>query len=84
METLRSILASLRNGEDMASIDLSEAYLYIPICQHHQIHFTYNKHFQYYALAFGLKSSTRIFPMVLVTLVAHLRLTFSLSLVLMS
>lgn len=77
METIRSILKTIQKRDFLASLDLSEAYLHIPIRETHRkyFRFAYNgDHFQYRALPLGLKSSPRVFTKVLVTLIAHLRL----------
>ena len=73
METLRSIISAVQRGDFMASIDLSEAYLHIPILLSHRQYlcFCYNQQkFQYRALPFGLKSAPRVFTKVLVALIS--------------
>ncbi|XP_039211541.1 exocyst complex component 3 isoform X1 [Crotalus tigris] len=77
MQTLHSILTSIRWGDLLTSIDLKEAYLHIPILPAHRryLRFCYlNRHFQYRALPFGLSSAPRVFTKILAVLAAHLRL----------
>lgn len=65
MHSLQLILGGIRTGNFLTSIDLTEAYLHIPILASHQqfLRFCYTGcHFQYRALPFGLqphKSSLR-------------------------
>lgn len=59
METLKSILETIQKGDFLASLDLSEAYLHIPIRPNHRrfLRFVYaGAHYQYRPLPFGLKS----------------------------
>ncbi|XP_061491494.1 uncharacterized protein LOC133388926 [Rhineura floridana] len=77
MESLHSITDSLQEGDFLASIDLKEAYLRVPICIDHRkfLRFAFgSQHFQYRAMPFGLSSAPRVFTKVLLTLVAYLRL----------
>ncbi|XP_061480325.1 uncharacterized protein LOC133383498 isoform X1 [Rhineura floridana] len=76
MESLHSITESLHEGDFLASIDLKEAYLHVPICIAHRkfLRFTFgHQHFQYRAMPFGLSSAPRVFSKVLLILVAYLR-----------
>lgn len=78
METLRSILDSLRHLDFLVSLDLREAYLHIPIHPSHRrfLRFCYhNNHFQYRALPFGLSSAPRVFTKIMISLVAQWRLS---------
>lgn len=61
----------------LASLDLQEAYLHVPILMAHRrfLRFCFQgEHFQYWALPFGLASEPRVFIKVLVVLLAHLHL----------
>lgn len=63
-------------GDFLTSIDLSEAYLHIPIHPSRMkfIRFSYgHHHYQYRALPFGLSSAPRVFTKILVAPVAKLR-----------
>ncbi|XP_053149582.1 uncharacterized protein LOC128344105 [Hemicordylus capensis] len=76
METLRSILMALQEGDYLASIDLKEAYLHVPIhpLDRRFLRFAYaGVHYQYRALPFGLSTAPRVFTKIMVALVAHLR-----------
>lgn len=64
MQSLQTIHQCIRQGDLMASIDLTEAYLHIPIQpDHHKyLRFCHNgRPFQYKALPFGLSSAPRVF-----------------------
>ncbi|XP_053138354.1 uncharacterized protein LOC128339002 [Hemicordylus capensis] len=77
MESLRSILESLQRGDLLASIDLKEAYLHVPIHQdsRHLLRFKYSGvDYQYKALPFGLASAPRTFTKILAPVLALLRL----------
>lgn len=77
METWRSIVSSLDQGDMLASADLSHAYLHLMIHLDHCrfLRFCYgHRHLQYRSLPFGLTTAPRVFSKVLVALVAHLRL----------
>ncbi|XP_039189127.1 protein FAM117A isoform X2 [Crotalus tigris] len=77
MQMLRSILRSIRKGDLLTSIDLTKAYLHIPISLAHRrfLRFTYKgRHFQHRALRFGLSSAPRVFTKILAVLAAHLRM----------
>ncbi|XP_013909106.1 PREDICTED: ubiquitin carboxyl-terminal hydrolase 7-like [Thamnophis sirtalis] len=73
MSSLKSILQGIRKGDFLASVDLTEAYLHIPILPAHRqfLRFSHkSRHYQYRALPFGLASAPRTFTKVLA---AHLR-----------
>ncbi|XP_058049789.1 uncharacterized protein LOC131203498 [Ahaetulla prasina] len=64
MHSLRSILTNVRKGDFLTSIDLTEAYLHVPINRKHRrfLRFFYDgKHLQYRALPFGLALAPRVF-----------------------
>uniref|UniRef100_A0A2H6NK21 ribonuclease H n=1 Tax=Micrurus carvalhoi TaxID=3147026 RepID=A0A2H6NK21_9SAUR len=78
MHTLQSILLSVREGDFLASIDLTEAYLHIPIRPLHFkfLRFCYEgRHFEYRAMPFGHSSAPRAFSKILAVLTAHIRQT---------
>lgn len=76
MHSLQTILGGIRHGDFLTSIDLTEAYLHIPILPQHRqfLHFSYlGHHFQYTALPFGLSLAPRVFTKVLAALIADLK-----------
>lgn len=59
----------------MSSIDLTEAYLHVPILPEYRqyLSFCYNgNHFQYQALPFGLSSAPRVFTKIMAALMAYI------------
>ncbi|XP_073425131.1 uncharacterized protein [Dendrobates tinctorius] len=75
MESLRSVVASMEKGEFLASIDIKDAYLPIPICPSHQhfLHFAiHEEHFQFVALPFGLATASRVTTKVMTAVMAIL------------
>ncbi|XP_063802384.1 uncharacterized protein LOC134970322 [Pseudophryne corroboree] len=76
MESIRSIIAAMEPGEYLASIDIKDAYLHVPIWIGHQslLRFAIGpEHFQFQALPFGLSTAPRVFTKVLGHVVAVLR-----------
>ncbi len=80
METLTSILLGIHQGWWMVSLDLKDAYLYVPI---HRSHWRYMRFalrnsagilvvYQWTCLPFGLATAPRVFTKVMLPLVAHL------------
>ena len=68
METIQSALLSVRQGDWMASIDLKEAYLQVPVHpdSRHFLRFMYRDHvFQFKALCFGLSTAPQVFTRVM-------------------
>ncbi|CAJ0929351.1 unnamed protein product [Ranitomeya imitator] len=68
MESLRSIIASMDKGEYLASIDIQDAYLHMPIAPAHQrfLRFAIDQdHYQFVALPFGLATAPRVFTKVM-------------------
>ena len=68
METIQSVLLSLRQGDWMASITLMEAYLPVPVppASRHFLRFMFRDtvyHFK--ALCFGLSPAPQVFPRVM-------------------
>ncbi|CAJ0964903.1 unnamed protein product [Ranitomeya imitator] len=73
MESLRSVIVSMEKGEFLASIDIQDAYLHIPIFPSHQrlLRFAVQEqHFQFVALPFGLTTALRVFTKVMAAAVA--------------
>ena len=63
-ETIQSVLLSVRQGDWMASIDLKEAYLQVPVHPESRpsLHFVSRGHvFQFKALCFGLSTAPQVF-----------------------
>ena len=68
METIQSALLSVRQGDWMASIDLKEAYLQVPVHpdSRHFLHFVFrDRVFQFKALCFGLSTAPQVFTRVM-------------------
>lgn len=75
MHSLRSILASVRKGDFLQSVDLREAYLHVPVHPSHRrfLRFKYaGGHFQYCAMPFGLSSAPRTFTKLVAVVAATL------------
>ncbi|CAJ0924141.1 unnamed protein product [Ranitomeya imitator] len=76
MESLRSVVASMEQGEFLCSVDIRDAYLHVPICVRHQrfLRFAIQGHrYQFTALPFGLASAPRVFTKVMAAIMAILR-----------
>ena len=68
METIQSVLLSVRQGDWMASIDLREAYLQVPVHPESRpfLHFvSKGRVFQFKALCFGLSTAPQVFSWVM-------------------
>ena len=68
METIQSVLLSVRQGDWMASIDLKEAYLQVPIhpSSRHLLRFVFrDRVYQFKALCFGLSTAPQVFTRVM-------------------
>ena len=68
MEPIQSVLLSVRQGDWMASIDLMEAYLQVPIppVSRHFLRFMFQDTvYQFQALCFGLSTAPQVFTRVL-------------------
>ena len=68
METIQSVLLSVRQGDWMASIDLKEAYLQVPVHpdSHHFLRFVaQGRVYQFSALCFGLSTAPQVFSRVM-------------------
>lgn len=76
MHSLHTILDTIRPGDLLSSIDLTEAYLHVPILSAHRkyLHFhNLGGHYQYTALPFGLSSAPQVFTKIMAALVAHIQ-----------
>ena len=68
METIQSVLLSVRQGDWMASIDLKEAYLQVPVhpASRHFLRFVFRGQvYQFKALCFGLSTAPQVFTRVM-------------------
>ena len=68
METIQSILLSVRQGDWMASIDLQEAYLQVPVHPESRRFLRFVAHgrsYQFRALCFGLSMAPQVFTQVM-------------------
>ena len=68
METIQSVLLSVRQGDWMASIDLKEAYLQVPVhpASRHLLRFVFRDNvYQFKALCFGLSTALQVFTRVM-------------------
>ena len=68
METIQSVLLSVRQGDWMASIDLKEAYLQVLVhpASRHFLRFVFrDKVYQFKALCFGLSTAPQVFTRVM-------------------
>ena len=80
METLRSIIKSLQQGEWTIALDLTDAYFHVPIRPSHRryLRFCFNGQcYQYralpFGLSFGLSTALRLFTKVVQVIAGHLR-----------
>ena len=76
METIQSVLLSVRRGDWMASIDLKEAYLQIPVHPESRRFLRFVAHgqvYQFTALCFGLSTAQQVFSRVMapVSIILH-------------
>ena len=68
MDTIQSVLQSLRQGDWMASIDLREAYLQVPVHPESRRFLRFVAHgraYQFKALCFGLSTAPQVFTRVM-------------------
>jgi hypothetical protein len=76
METLSSIKQVVQQGDWLASLDLKDAYLHVPIRPSH-VHYLRFKFqgraYQFRCLPFGISTAPRVFTKILVVLVALMR-----------
>jgi hypothetical protein len=75
METPASIQRYLRQGHWMASVDLTDAYLHVPIHPKHRkfLRFAFNNRvYQFRVLPFGLSEAPRVFTKILAPVVEQI------------
>ncbi|XP_078529567.1 uncharacterized protein LOC144807793 [Lissotriton helveticus] len=75
MVSLQVILPLISQGDFLASTDLRDAYLHVPVHPDSQKFLRFcvlGRHYQFQVLPFGLCSSPRVFTKVLAPLVGHL------------
>lgn len=75
MTSLQEVIPQLQRGDFMATIDLKDAYLHIPINHKHKhlLRFViHQNHYQFTVLAFGPNSASRVFTKCLATVAEHL------------
>ena len=76
METLKSILPQLRQGQWATSVDLADAYLHVPVHPLDRRFLSFQlegETFQFRALPFGLSTAQRVFTRITRVLAAFLR-----------
>lgn len=76
MQSARSVIASLRQGEHLASVDTQNAYLHVPIYSPHQcfLHLAVaDYHYQFVPLPLSLSSVPRLFTKILAPLLSLFR-----------
>lgn len=76
METLRSVIQSLNTGDWAFSIDLSDAYLHVPIHSESRKFLRFAVEgivYQYRVLPFGISFAPRLFTKIVSILLSHLR-----------
>lgn len=76
MESLRSVIQALNVGDWVASIDLKDAYLHVPIYPEDRKYLRFcidNIHYQFRSMPFGLATAPRVFTKLMGAIGAHLR-----------
>ena len=77
MDTMSKVINLVKKGDWAISIDLRDAYFHIPIFPAHRMYLRFcvqGRAYQYRALAFGPKTSPRVFTKVVSVVAAHLRM----------
>lgn len=77
MDTMKTVLNLVQKGDWAISVDLKDAYFHILIHPKHKKFLRFciqGKAYQYRALAFGPKTSPRVFTKVVAVVAAHLRM----------
>jgi hypothetical protein len=72
METQDSIIKALRKGQWLATLDLKDAYLHVPILPAHRPYLRFafeGRHYQFKVLPFGISTAPRVFTKVLAPIV---------------
>uniref|UniRef100_A0A8W8IEM8 Reverse transcriptase domain-containing protein n=1 Tax=Magallana gigas TaxID=29159 RepID=A0A8W8IEM8_MAGGI len=75
IESLRSITQALNVGDWVASIDLKDAYLHVPIYPEDRKYLRFcidNIHYQFRSMPFGLATAPRVFTKLMGAIGAHL------------
>lgn len=76
MESIRAVVYTLQGRKLLASMDIKDTYLHVPIFSAHQnlLRFVVEEHhYQFVALSFGVATALRVFTKVLAPLLARLR-----------
>ena len=77
MDTMKTVLNLVKKGDWAFSVDLKDAYFHILIHPSHRKYLRFcikGKAYQYRVLAFGPKTSPRVFTKVVAVVAAHLRM----------
>ena len=77
MDTLNKVINLTKKGDWAISIDLTDAYLHIPIFQGHRKYLRFcikGKAYQFIALPFGPKVSARVFTKIVSVVAGYLRM----------
>ena len=77
MDTLKTVLNLVKKGDWAISIDLKDAYFHIMVHIKHRKYLRFciqGKAYQFRALAFGPKTSPRVFTKIVAVAAAHLRM----------
>lgn len=75
METVSSIRSMLRKGDWLASIDLRDAFLHVPIHRRHRRYLAFRalgRQYRFAAMSFGTSVAPRVFTMLLRPVLAQL------------
>ena len=76
MENLKTVRFLVRKGDYFIKLELTDAYLTVPICKSHQNYLRFawrGRIFQFHCLAFGLSPAPRVFTKLLKVVTAILR-----------
>ncbi len=76
METVRSILAAMRQGTWSTSLDLQDAFLHVPVARRHRKYLRFyvrGVHYQFTSLPFGLGMSPFVFTRIVKAIGAYAR-----------
>ena len=77
MESVFTIISVLQPGDWLISVDLTDAYLHVPINESHQRYLRFlvgEDHFQFRCLPFGISTAPRVFSKILLAVIAVIRL----------
>ncbi|XP_069821040.1 uncharacterized protein [Dendropsophus ebraccatus] len=80
MESIQTAVLAIQRNDYLATIDLQDAYLHVPILKSHRrflrvavLQHRQILHYQFTCLPFGITSAPRVFTKIAVVLTAHLR-----------